>query len=154
MASEVDRSYQRTLIDQANAEMGRQRMSRRELARVTGIHRNTLDRLFLCERDLNVTQWDAIATALGFDPGELARKAASEAGDRPRPPSGGDERQTILWLMAHPEDDGVLQTRLGDLRRESGSTGSALAAVEREMRLNRRTELERALAEVPPAQAN
>jgi hypothetical protein len=77
-----DRSYQRTLVDQANAEMGRQRLSRRELARITGIHRNSLDRIFSCTRDLNVTQWDAIAHALGFDPGELARAAGDEAARR------------------------------------------------------------------------
>jgi hypothetical protein len=79
MTDQPGRSYQQILIDQANAEMGRQRVSRRELARITGIHRNTLDRLFLCERDLNVTQWDAIASALGFEPGALAKMAQEAA---------------------------------------------------------------------------
>lgn len=56
--------------------------------------------------------------------------------------------------MDHPEQDGELQSRLGELRRDSGSSGSALAAVEREMTHNRRSELGRALEALPPAQAN
>src|SRR6478609_9309174 len=106
------RTYQRLLIDEANAEMGRQRISRRELARISGIPRTTMDRLFQCERDMNVTQWDAIATALGFDPGELARRAHRTAGevvpparDHDEPPAGADARALIAWLLEHPSRD-------------------------------------------------
>lgn len=51
------RAYQRLLIDQANAEMGRQRISRRQLMRLTGIPDATMNRIFTCERDMNVAQW-------------------------------------------------------------------------------------------------
>lgn len=161
------RAYQRLLIDQANAEMGRRRISRRELSRITDIPRTVLDRLFQCERDMSVRQWDAIATALGFDPGELAKKARAEAGgeamppasDSQTPPSGDDVRGLITWLLDHSDKDGVLQTRLGDLRRQTGLSSRRLKGVEAEMVNTRRRELERALAELapgdsPPAQAN
>ena len=147
------RAYQRLLIDQANAEMGRQRISRRQLMRLTGIPDATMNRIFTCERDMNVTQWDAIASALGFDPGELARKA--HGGERSVTPRKGEDPRTLIrHLMDHPEDDAVLQARLGELRRDSGSSGRTLAEVESEMVHNRRNELGRALEALPPAQAN
>jgi DNA-binding Xre family transcriptional regulator len=142
------RAYQRLLIDEANAEMGRQRISRRQLMQMTGIAPATMNRIFTCERDMNVAQWESIASALGFDPGELARKAHGTSVTAQR---GEDPRTLIQFLMDHPDNDGTLQARLGELRRESGASGRTLAAVEREMVLNRRTELSRALDALPPA---
>lgn len=92
------RAYQRLLIDQANAEMGRQRISRRQLMRLTGIPDATMNRIFTCERDLNVTQWGAIAHALGFDPGELAKMAGEAAA----------ARQSSTDRDVHPEDERVI----------------------------------------------
>lgn len=105
------RAYQRILIDQANAEMVRRRprISRRALMRMTGIPKATMDRIFTCERDMSVAQWEAIATALGFDPGELARRARESAGTGDPipagrraggPPIGADPRNCPLWVRA------------------------------------------------------
>lgn len=148
-----DRTYQRILIDQANAEMGRQRISRRELARITGIPRTTMDRLFQLDRDMNVTQWGAIATALGFDPGVLARKATGEVvppASEQRPSANADARTLIQWLVDHPDDDAELQARLSDSA--SGSLrGRAQRRVHDTIRDIRRKELENALAALPPS---
>jgi hypothetical protein len=105
----------------------------------------------------------AICDYLGLDmPAALRgerRLVVPEARDHETPPSGGDVRTMILRFIDHPEDDGVLQTRLGDLRRQTGLSGRRLAGVEAEMVNTRRRELERALAELAPggsrpAQAN
>lgn len=148
MTDQSDRSYQRLLIDQANAEMGRQRVSRRELARMIGIHRNTLDRIFTCERDMNVAQWDAIAHALGFDPGELAARASRAS---VTPPKGEDPRTIIAWLIANPSQDEELNNRLSEADATPELRGSALVQIRETIRDVRRAELERALAALPPS---
>lgn len=142
------RAYQQQLIDQANAEMGRQRISRRELMRRTGIPDATMNRIFNCERDMNVQQWDAIATALGFDPGELARKATGQVKTRPSPEA--DPRTLITWLLAHPEDDAELVTRLDEIAHQVDVRGARLASLQDTIRTVRREELTQALGVLPP----
>ena len=145
------RVYQRILVDQANAEMGRRRISRRELSRISGIPRNTLDRLFTCERDMNVRQWEAIATALGFDPGELARKARADAGGAdPMGQSGSDVRALITRYLDNPDEDPRLRALLDDVAGQSGVTVAEAKRLDAMIRGTRRAELEQALAALPP----
>lgn len=110
--------------------------------------------------DRNKPEWKAsyialTATALGMSASELVAAAEHRAEPgRVTPRKGEDPRTLIQFLMTHPDEDGVLQARLGELRRDSGSSGRTLAQVEREMVLNRRSELGRALEALPPARAN
>ena len=149
------RAYQRLLIDEANAEMGRQRISRRKLSRITGIPRTTMDRLFQCERDMNVAQWEAIATALGFDPGELAGRAHGvlpPRSDNPEPPLGTDVRTTIQWLLANPTYDPELNHRLSEADHQVDLSGQQKARLLDTIKEVRREELNRALAALPPSE--
>jgi lambda repressor-like predicted transcriptional regulator len=155
-----DRTYQAALIAAINAEMGGLGLSRRQMLARAGLSENTMERVFRLQRDLNVTQIEAMAEAMGVTPEHIARRASEwrgrADGDDPATASvtshlSEDPRTLIRYLMDHPDNDGTLQTRLGELRRESGASSRTLAAVEHEMVNNRRTELARALDALPPA---
>lgn len=144
------RDYQRALIEELDAEMGRRRISRRELSRLSGIHRVTLDRIFTLQRDLNVAQWAAIAHALGIDPSELAARASASS---VTPPKGEDPRTLIAWLLANPGQDEELNDRLSEAVASGDFRGSALTQIQETIRDVRRNELVNALAALPPSAA-
>jgi transcriptional regulator with XRE-family HTH domain len=73
--SDDGREYQRSLVAAIDAEIGVRRWSRGHLADLAGINRQTMDRIFLLRRDMNVAQLSAIADALGIDPGVIALRA-------------------------------------------------------------------------------
>jgi transcriptional regulator with XRE-family HTH domain len=75
VAMSTDREYQRQLVAAIDAEMGVRRWSRRHLSELAGITSQTMDRIFLLRRDLNVQQLDSIAHALGVSPEYLVGKA-------------------------------------------------------------------------------
>jgi lambda repressor-like predicted transcriptional regulator len=142
------RDYQRALIEELDAEMGRRRISRRELSRLSGIHRVTLDRIFTLQRDLNVAQWAAIAQALGIDPSELAARASASS---VTPPKSDDPRTLIAWLLANPGQDEELNNRLSEAVSSGEFRGSALTQIQETIRDVRRNELVNALAALPPS---
>jgi DNA-binding Xre family transcriptional regulator len=143
-----DRDYQKALIAEIDAVMGRRRISRRELSRLSGIHRVTLDRVFNFERDLNVAQWAAICSALGVDPGETAARASHPS---VASLTGDDPRALITCLLNNPDMDGNLNSRLSDAESRSGLRGSQLEALKETIRDVRRRELGEALRHLPPS---
>ncbi len=79
-SSGSERSYQRLLIAAIDAELGIRRWSRAHLAREAGMNRETAGRVFTLKRDLNVTQFGAMADALGLRPDELTARAEALRG--------------------------------------------------------------------------
>lgn len=69
------REYQRALVAAIDAELGVRRWSRARLAELSGIKSQTMDRVFLLRRDMNVAQLAAIASALELEPDELVMRA-------------------------------------------------------------------------------
>lgn len=145
-----ERDYQRALIAEIDSVMGRRRISRRELSRLSGIHRVTLDRIFTFERDMNVAQWDAMCSALGVDPGEMAARASNPSVTAH---PGEDPRSLIAYLLNNPTQDDTLNTRLSEAESRSGLRGSQLAAHKETIRNVRRRELGDALRALPPSEA-
>lgn len=127
-----DRTYQRRLIAEVDAEMGRRRMSRRELSRLTGIHRVQLDRIFLLQRDLNVAQWATICAALDVDPAAMAlraqladrthRSAAHRIESDPRL-NDRQKREQVALLGELYTESGDVQAGDGDLESPDGARG-------------------------------
>ena len=139
------------------AEAARRGWSTDELARRSGISRRTMFRLVDPNPppDRDPGQWkaeqiEAVATAFGLRVSELIGLA-----ETPRVTSlkSEDPRTLITYLIAHPEHDEELQTRLGEAESHTGLRGSRLAALRETIRNVRREELEHALAALPPSAA-
>lgn len=75
MALDGVKNYQRTLVAAIDAEIGVRRWSRARLAKEAGITSQTLDRIFLLRRDMNIEQLGDIAAALGVTPEYLVHSA-------------------------------------------------------------------------------
>jgi transcriptional regulator with XRE-family HTH domain len=128
-------------------------VTNRQIAAHVGVHPTQIGRYLSGVKSPTLEEIRLMSEAVGADWLDVLNEAhALVAGATPL--SGEDPRTLIQFLMTHPDEDGVLQARLGELRRDSGSSGRTLASVEREMVLNRRSELGRALEALPPAQAN
>jgi hypothetical protein len=98
---------------------------------------------------MNVTQWDAIAHALGFEPGGLAARATQEV--TVTPPKSEDPRVLLTWLLANPSRDEELNRRLSDAAASLDLPSSALGQIRETIREVRRSELLNALAALPPS---
>lgn len=97
--SMVDRGYQRLLIAAIESEMGARRLSRARLAKLVGIPTVSLDRYFNLGRDMNVSQFGAIAEALGVTPEHLVARAAEFRGKLP-PTTGRPDQDAALRVIA------------------------------------------------------
>jgi transcriptional regulator with XRE-family HTH domain len=153
---DTDRDYQGQLVEAIDAELGVRRWSRRRLARESGINAQTLDRVFLLQRDMNIQQLDQIATALGVTPEYLVEKAREWRGgishvSRPAPAVVvvTDPRSLIAQLLDEPDTDGELVRRLGEAAGLTGVSPARLKRLQDEIRLVRQGELQRALDALP-----
>jgi hypothetical protein len=95
----VNRDYQRLLIAAIESEMGPRRISRAKLAKMVNIPTVSLDRYFNLARDMNVTQFGAIAEALGVTPEYLVMRAAEFRGKLP-PTTGRADQDRALRVKA------------------------------------------------------
>jgi lambda repressor-like predicted transcriptional regulator len=104
-----DRTYQAALIAAINAEMGGLGLSRRQMLARAGLSENTMERVFRLQRDLNVTQIEAMANAMGVTPEYIAARAAEW---RTKGPDGNPG--------SHPDDEAVIDasTKLTKRQRE------------------------------------
>lgn len=98
MPSMATRDYQRLLIAAIDAEMGIRRLSRAKLAKIAGIPTVSMDRYFNLGRDMNVSQFGAIAEALGVTPEYLVGKAAELRGKLP-PTTGRPDQDAALRVI-------------------------------------------------------
>jgi transcriptional regulator with XRE-family HTH domain len=156
----TDRTYQGALVAAIKAEIGGRGWSRKELAQRSGITEQTMERIFNLKRDMNVTQLEQIAGALGIEPDDLAIearrwRAGTSTGRIPPglPRMSVDPRSLLQHLLDNPDNDDVLLTRLADARQHIGDKSSRAKRLADEIRQLRSAELERALSDLPPAAA-
>lgn len=129
-------------------------VTNRQIAAHVGVHPSQIGRYLSGEKSPTLEEIRLMAEAVGADWFDMLNEAHDRvAGSVTHiPPLRSEDPRTLIqFLIDHPEQDGELQTRLGDLRRESGSSSRALAEVEQDMTHNRRIELARALDALPPA---
>src|SRR6478609_6046399 len=70
-----DRQYQQALVAAIRSELGGRGWSRKQLAELSGITEQTMERIFNLKRDMSVRQVEQIAAALGVEPESLALEA-------------------------------------------------------------------------------
>lgn len=146
---------QRQLIAALDAELGIRRWSRRHLAEVSGINRQTMDRIFTFQRDLNIEQLGKIAEALGVQPDDIMSAAITTGIDRAAGristglPPKGDPRALLVYLLAHPTEDPELITRLDEARQHVGDTSGRAKRLADQIRATRSAELQRRLDALP-----
>jgi transcriptional regulator with XRE-family HTH domain len=71
------------LATEIRAQQGMRRMSTAKLALASGIERGTLTRYLEAKRPLNTAHVEAIAEAIGMDPGELMALAVRRRDEQP-----------------------------------------------------------------------
>jgi hypothetical protein len=70
--SKTNRAYQRALVAAIESEMGPRRISRSQLARLSGMSLGTLDKTFWLKRSMTVEELEQISVALDVTPEYLA----------------------------------------------------------------------------------
>lgn len=103
----------------------------------------------------------AVADAFGMTPyqfiAEVERRQARMRGevvppsDHVKPSIVADVRTVIRWLLAHPEDDEELQTRLSETSAQVDASGKRMARLLDTIRAARHAELTAALDALPPS---
>lgn len=127
----AERSYQRQLIAAIDAELGVRRWSRRHLADESGINIQTLDRVFLLRRDMNVEQFAAIAHALGMEPDDIVNRAKLWADQKAVTHSALVDEQSALTARQKArlkQDIHTHLTQTGNLTEPSDDVGSSPSA--------------------------
>lgn len=149
--------YQRAIVAALNAEIGARGWTRKYLGELAGINEQQMLRLFNCHRQLNVAQLGAMVDALGVTIEHIAaeadrwsRELPATRSDRPAP-RPTDPRELLLWLIANPSQDDVLNGRLSEVESRTGLSGNALGKLRDQIRHTRRAELRRALAALAPS---
>lgn len=84
MERDPQRGLNGALAAQIRAELGASRISVRALAGMADIDRLTLRRYVNADRPLNTAHVEAIAQALGLDPGELMARAVARRNNEPQ----------------------------------------------------------------------
>lgn len=121
---------------------------------VAGLKWRSIYRVRNGQREVTVTELIAFADAFGEDPGDLLARARVRAERLASIGTGiPDPRGLIEHLIAHPEDDAELNTRLSDVASQSGASAARLRDVRETIRKQRNEELTRALSALPPSEA-
>ena len=162
MAGAREKRIAAVLGNEIRVAMVRRRVNALQLSRLAGISNSTLGTLLNGSSAMDVDQLARICKALDLEPGELYSAAIAMADDagtstRPIPPvirqTVTDPRTLLQYLLDNPDEDDELNTRLANARQHVGEKSSRSQRLAAEIRQLRRTELERALNDLPPTTA-
>ena len=142
------RGYTAALAATLQAERAAARMTLNELAAKADLNPKTLFRLLHAQRDINVEQLSALATAFDLRPSALLAEAERRMA---RTDSDANERTNrVGYLLQNPQQDEELVRRLGALESQMGVSGVGVQRLAAKIRHDRKAELTEMLHALAP----